>query len=230
MDNIQLQKWVKELKISPVEIIREETEMFILNSISQSYIGKMLIFKGGTALRLCYGSPRFSQDLDFNQRGPVNFNDFKELINDIASKRTDISIKDVYNKRFTIFALMLVRSPLLKQSFSIKIEVSKKNYGILKENKDYSLIISRSPVSLFNPLLYVYSLERIFLEKEMAIKSRQQPRDYFDLEFVAQKLERSIKIPKPTINPSRFKGELNQLLPNNLKDWAANFLKRYERS
>ena len=101
MDALQLQSFGKKLKISPVEILREEIEMSILQELSQSSLAKNLIFKGGTALRLCYGSPRFSQDLDFNQRKKFDLAMLKQTLQKIAHKNQEISVKEVFKKRFT---------------------------------------------------------------------------------------------------------------------------------
>jgi len=56
----------KKLQINITNIAREYWEMFILNDLYSSNLGLNLIFKGGTALRLVYNSPRFSEDLDFS--------------------------------------------------------------------------------------------------------------------------------------------------------------------
>jgi predicted nucleotidyltransferase component of viral defense system len=45
--------------------VREYWEMLILKELTESLLGEKLVFIGGTALRLVYNSPRFSDDLDF---------------------------------------------------------------------------------------------------------------------------------------------------------------------
>ncbi|MEW6675721.1 MAG: nucleotidyl transferase AbiEii/AbiGii toxin family protein [Nitrospirota bacterium] len=54
----------KNLKTDVTQVVREFWETVILKGLFDSPEGKFLIFKGGTALRLVYGSPRFSEDLD----------------------------------------------------------------------------------------------------------------------------------------------------------------------
>jgi len=222
MDSSQLAQLSQKLKISPTEILREEKEILILEHLSQSSLGSKLIFKGGTALRLCYGSPRFSQDLDFNQKESITSKELRHVLETLINQTEDLQLIEVVKKRFTLFALLKVNSDLLAQPYSIKIEISTKQYR-LKKN-DYQLKICRSPTSPLTPLLFVYSLERILKEKLIAIKTRAEPRDFFDLWFVSQKLGRPIKLPKPKIHPSQFKGEIAQLLPNNWKGWPKNFL------
>ena len=56
----------KSLGISQEQIVRVEYEMIILKQLFESELGKSFVFKGGTALRLAFGSQRFSEDLDFS--------------------------------------------------------------------------------------------------------------------------------------------------------------------
>lgn len=226
MENDDLIALSRKVKISPVEIIREYLEMLILQEISQSALGKKLIFKGGTALRLCYGSPRFSQDLDFNRKQRFKLAEFKELLEYLAKIEPRLSVKDCYQKRFTIFGLLGVKDKAVRQGFSIKIEISLKEYYLTSQ--DYLLKACRSETSQFTPLVYVYTLERILKEKLMALKTRSEPRDYFDAWLIGEKLGRPVKISRPKIHPSRFKGEISQLLPLPLKNWARDWLKQYE--
>lgn len=226
MDLIQLQEQSKKLQISPVEILREELEMLILEIISASSISKRLVFKGGTALRLMYGSPRFSQDMDFNLKGKISEKDLKNVLDEVAHIDSQISIREIFDKHFTLFALLLVCPRDLKQNFSIKIEISKKDYHLTKE--EFELMSAKSSLSSFTPLIYTYTLPRILKEKKMALKTRIAPRDYFDAWWVSQKLGVKVKLPKPKIHESQFKGELAQLLPKNLKAWPKEFLLKYE--
>ncbi len=50
-----------QLKIDKTQVVREYWELIVLKGLFESPIGRFLIFKGGTALRLTYGSPRFSE-------------------------------------------------------------------------------------------------------------------------------------------------------------------------
>jgi predicted nucleotidyltransferase component of viral defense system len=222
MDKYQLQSWTEKLSISPVEIIREELELVILHYLSQSNIGKSLIFKGGTALRLCYSSPRFSQDLDFNLKDSFSKQELENVLIKAGKDYPELNIAEIFNKRYTLFALLKVDSPHLKHKISIKLEISKKDYNLKKG--DYSLKTASSPLSQFSPILNIYSLKRILYEKKLAVKTRSKPRDYFDLWFISQKLGKDVKLPAIKMQPSRFKGELNQLLPNHLKNWSEEIL------
>jgi hypothetical protein len=51
---------------------------WFLCALSQSDLGPVLAFKGGTALKRCYFADyRFSEDLDFTLREPVPFEDIR---------------------------------------------------------------------------------------------------------------------------------------------------------
>jgi len=67
-----------KLGISIIQIVREEYEMILLQSIFNSFMSQKLVFKGGTALRLAYGSPRFSDDLDFSELKTIELKKFQK--------------------------------------------------------------------------------------------------------------------------------------------------------
>ena len=102
----------------------------ILKEISQSRLGDFLIFAGGTALRLAYNSPRFSDDLDFYLKKRLNFSLFEAQIKKMAQKY-GLEISDLYQKRFTFLAEFKIKVDYLTLPFRVKIEVRKK---ILKKD------------------------------------------------------------------------------------------------
>ena len=50
-------------------ILREYLQYKILESVYSSEFGRNLVFMGGTAIHIAHGLPRFSEDLDFDNRG-----------------------------------------------------------------------------------------------------------------------------------------------------------------
>src|SRR3989338_2166826 len=48
---------------------REYFQHFFLSELYKLPGAEQMLFKGGTALRIIYGSPRFSEDLDFSLLG-----------------------------------------------------------------------------------------------------------------------------------------------------------------
>lgn len=209
MDKNLAEQFSKELKININQIVREYWEMLILKELAESLLGEKLVFIGGTALRLVYNSPRFSDDLDFYLKKKISFDDFKKIIKDIA-KKYNLEISDLQNKKFTFLAEFKIKEDFLTLPFSLKIEIRKK---ILK--KGFELRLLNSPISNFNVLLFVLDLKTIKKFKKLAFKNRKEPRDLFDLWFISQKLKEQFKKPKIKIDKKIIKQTLNKYLPVN---------------
>src|ERR1700731_863858 len=46
-------------------LIKEAIHLHLLSALSDAGVLRHVVFQGGTALRLCYGGERYSEDLDF---------------------------------------------------------------------------------------------------------------------------------------------------------------------
>src|SRR5579864_7391344 len=46
-------------------LVKEAIHLHLLSAMSEAGILRHAVFQGGTALRLCYGGERYSEDLDF---------------------------------------------------------------------------------------------------------------------------------------------------------------------
>lgn len=88
-----------KLGISQEQIVREEYELIILKSIFESRWGGSFVFKGGTALRLAYGSARFSEDLDFSVIEKFNKSELKETLESIAKQNQALELKESLQKK-----------------------------------------------------------------------------------------------------------------------------------
>ncbi len=125
MEEIIAKKLALEVGININQIVREYWEMLILKEISQNKLSEFLIFAGDTALRLCYQSPRFSNDLDFYLKKKLSFSLFKSSIFKIK-KLLKIEIVDLTSKYYTFLAEFKIKEKFLPFPFRIKIEVRKK--------------------------------------------------------------------------------------------------------
>lgn len=210
METNILTKLSRDLQITPEFIIREYWEMTLLNELVKSCIGSNLIFKGGTALRLGYGSPRFSEDLDFDLNKSISLSDFTQTVEKIINKFSEISLKDLAEKYNTFIAQIRVKEENLPKSFSIKIEISKR---YIREKKYYEPKLLISPINSAQILINAARIEEIKKEKLQAVKTRKQTRDLFDLWYISQ-LEKTIwQCPKHSFNLIELKKELNKFLP-----------------
>ncbi|MFH1838194.1 MAG: nucleotidyl transferase AbiEii/AbiGii toxin family protein [Candidatus Kuenenbacteria bacterium] len=188
-----IEKLTLDLKIAPLNIIREYLEMEVLYYLSQSKLAENIIFYGGTALRLAYYSFRFSEDLDFLLIKDLKSNKkiLEETLKFVAKENKGVTVEEVVNKRQTLFGLLHIKNELLKHSIRIKIEISKKKNGLQVKN-----ILLSSPVSIKEIIFKTASIESIYKLKQKAIQNRNMPRDWFDYWYLSQKLNKNIIINK----------------------------------
>ena len=212
MNYEELNGLTAELNISKDQILREEAEMMFLNELAGNKLGTQVVFYGGTALRLAYSSPRFSEDIDLITIKPVEFKNFKSFIDQVVKNNSNWKVKDIKNKRKTMFALLLIKDEKLKHAFSLKIEIHKPAKRI-KLITNLSLI--KSQVSILEPLLLVPVLAELKRLKEEAIMDRQKARDIFDLWYISQALKINFELPGevPAYSERKFKNELQVFLP-----------------
>lgn len=215
MESNVLSELSQKLQIASEFIVREYWEIVILKELSQSLINTAIIFKGGTALRLSYNSPRFSEDLDFDLSEKIIFSKFEKVIYDIDAKYSEITLKDIAKKYYTFIAQFSIREPNLLKNFSIKIEISTRNI----RKKDYAeprILIS--PVTDIQVLINTAKIESIETEKKQAIKTRKQSRDLFDLWYIAQLQRKIWSAPEHSFSAQDLKRELNKFLPKNYQN------------
>lgn len=211
MDLTTAQTLSQRLQISIDQVVREEYEILLLKEIFESEYGSSLVFKGGTALRLTYNSPRFSEDLDFILIKDFDRKMFLTFLKGLENKYPGISAVEVNEKYHTIFGLARIKEDYLDRAFSIKVEVSKRE-GVWMKDQDYSNKIIRSEVAPLTVLAQVASLERILQEKKDAMKNRKAPRDLFDFWYINQLLKREVKPKFTGYDKAHAKAELHRLL------------------
>lgn len=212
MDQLLAERLAQELRIAPEHIVREEHELLILQNLMESPLGNALVLKGGTALRLAYGSPRFSDDLDFSLLTPVPVDAFVDVAETVARGLPRVALVEALSKRFTLFALYNVREPYLPYAFSIRLEVSTRPETWEREG-DFDLRLLTSPVTPVSVLTQVATLERMWADKQSALAARRQPRDLYDLWFIAQKLRQPFTPDLSGFDRKAIRRELRKYLP-----------------
>ncbi len=203
----------QRLQIAPLHIVREIIEIEILEEISKTDLSSNIIFYGGTALRLAHHSFRFSEDLDFllTKEKKENIKHLTTVLNAVSQKYSEIKIEEIIEKRNTLFGLLKITPSFLKHSLRIKIEISKKQNGINKEN--LLLTSPATPLEVVFPTADLPSLQKA---KIKAIENRNLPRDWFDLWYINTKLGENIKPDKKfNFNKYEFKRELRRFIPQN---------------
>ncbi len=213
MNTIELNNLVKKLQISKDQILREEAEIEFLSLLAENSLGIKVVFYGGTALRLAYGSPRFSEYIDLLRIKPFKFKEFETLIKKVAGKNgKKWRIKDLKEKRNTFFALFLISDDKLKHNFSLKIELHIPAKKVSIENQ---LVLIKSPTHIAEPLLLVPTIEALEKLKIETVVERKKARDIFDLWYIAQFKRSFLNIPplKSPYSEREFKNELQVFLP-----------------
>ena len=101
---------------------------------TDSTLGPILGFKGGTAAYLFYDLSRFSVDLDFDLLDPQKEDAvFKQIKNILEAYGT---VKESRKKRFSLFYLLSYDNKTLGAQ-NIKVEISRRNFGSTYEIKAY---------------------------------------------------------------------------------------------
>ena len=195
------------------QVIREEAELIVLKALFESAISDAVVFKGGTALRLIYNSPRFSEDLDFSTTASISARDFKTVINKVISSDSRFSLKDLASKYSTHLAEIRIKETWQNMALSLKIEVSRRPE--LNKINDRANALAKSPVTNLTILTTAFTLERILKDKLRMLKERKMPRDVFDAWFICQKTgvkfnQKNFGYPK-----GKIRQELRKFLPRN---------------
>ena len=201
----------KNLKIDVTQVVREFWETVILKGLFDSPEGKLLIFKGGTALRLVYGSPRFSEDLDFSLTADRLRDKFTILIKKITSPFPELVITDLEEKYYTYLGEIKVTQDYLPSPFRIKVEISKRRERGYKSD----LAMISSPVSTVQCLGRVATLEQLYKDKLACLKDRGKSKDVFDIWYICQKLRRPYEPQDISIPEKELVRDLRKYLPKD---------------
>jgi len=203
-----------KLGIDMQQIIREEAELIVLKQLFDSSISDNLIFKGGTALRLIYGSPRFSEDLDFSLKVNISQTEFRKIISKIVKSDERFILKDLANKYYTHIAQIKMKESWQEVALSMKIELSKEMLRN-KSSPEYVNALAKSPVTNISVMAQVSPLEIILKEKMQAIKERKMPRDIFDIWFICQKSSAPFTLSSFGYPKGKMRQELRKFLPKS---------------
>jgi predicted nucleotidyltransferase component of viral defense system len=163
--------------------------------LSEGFL-KDLAFMGGTALRLCYGNNRLSEDLDF--AGGFNFE--KETFNTLAPKiehylqsryQLPVEVREpkVDNSDTSTWKMTIVKHPKDKSRPAQKLHIDICKYpAIDKQLKPVSDPYQSGSFMTGIPIA-VESMEEILSDKLIAFAFREQrikPRDVWDIVWLTQ--------------------------------------------
>ena len=138
-----------------------------------------IYFKGGTALRLIYNSPRFSEDLDFSS----SLKDIKKIehavvtaLSEIEREGSEVGIDEA--KETTGGYLAAVNFKNNSHTTIIQLEIS------FREGKKKGEVATIASDFIPPYTLVQLSQSMLIAEKIKALLDRKKPRDFYDLYFI----------------------------------------------
>ena len=175
-------------------LIRYHFEREILSYLSDKGIAKSLVFQGGTSLKIAYGSPRFSVDLDF-VRTSIGDDDLKKLCEGLdrhlKEKYPDFDFEVKVQKDTPELqrVMLKISHPSLPNKVRIPIEKFNMVAYTHEKHKDGEMMLT------------VEAKEELMADKIVALMFRKfvKAGDVYDLYYLA---ERGVK---PNIYLIRFK-------------------------
>lgn len=181
----QIEVLSKKYQIDGFTIMREFLQLTFLNYLYQHGKGGQIHFKGGTAIRLLFGSPRFSEDLDFStlyDKKQIK-QIMKELEETIQKELAGIKILLLYSGK-TGLRYRVKYQPLdFKYPINIRLD-----FTIVKKVEQIAVspLITEFPITIF-PLVSHLSETEILAEKICALATRNKGRDIYDVWYLLEK-------------------------------------------
>lgn len=102
----EIRKYYPNLNGFDRSILREYLQYKILDIIFKDKAGRKLSFLGGTAIKICYGGTRFSEDLDFDNFGlsEDEFNGLSEVIKkELELEGYEVEVRNVFKGAFRCY-------------------------------------------------------------------------------------------------------------------------------
>lgn len=217
-------------------ILREYYQHLFLSYLYRAKGSQHLFFKGGTALKLVFNSPRFSQDLDFTASS--NSHLFENLLQEVLLSINQEGIENdlVESKPTSGGHLVIIRAKVYDEELQIQTEVSRHQQSSLRGEK---ILVNSDLVPVYT--LQILETSLLIAEKLQALLTRQKPRDFFDLYIIlrSQRLRPFVKLDSPQTQQikrlidklalSGLQKELKQFLPASfwpiIKDLPQNLTK-----
>lgn len=238
LTNDILKEFTKKYQTREINVYREYIQNLFLSSLYELPQANYLLFKGGTALRIIYRSPRFSEDLDFSVFKKISTKEIEDLLAEIIYRFDLYGLKTNLEEAKPTSGgyLGVISCQLFEVNVRIRFEVSLRD--ISNESELNTIVNDFIPTYTLTQL----SSKKIAEEKMEALKTRNKPRDWYDLYFMLRdpQLRKFInkstllKI-KPILKDSKinFKNELSVLLPTShhaiLKDFKENLTRELDK-
>lgn len=230
-----------KLQTTEENIAREYCQHLFLSYFYKKTGAEKIVFKGGTALRIIFNSPRFSEDLDFSasNEGAVPILEVNRLIdNTLADLRNEgIECEKEVNHgtqgETTGGYFAIIKLKMLEFDSEIRLQIS---------FRSPEKVISKTTLiqnSFIAPYVINFLTESLLIsEKIEALLERKKSRDFFDLYFILRHGELVKFMPSITdlknqllelINKQGGLGELKTFLPVSYHTLLKDFKERLQK-
>ena len=216
---------------TPDNIFREYAQNVFLSFLYQKKDGRKMLFKGGTALKIVYQSPRFSEDLDFTLE-EITFPQIEKTVLSVLGdlEKENFQPQIVESKETSGGYLAELAVSVHQERVNLSLQGSQRKEKNIK--KEVVLIVND-----FIPNYTVYLLEETVLieEKISAALTRAKPRDFFDIYYLLRGgyIPAGLKgklLPIPELLEKKqinFQKELAHLLPYSMRGLVKEFPNRF---
>jgi len=227
----QISKIANQYQTTEVNALREYFQHLFLYYFYKQPQTNSIFFKGGTALRFIYKSPRFSQDLDFsaNLSGSAEIEEI--LTQTLAEIEKEGTPTDLQEAKVTSGGYLIIILFQKDPAVAIQVEISFRG----GDSRGELTTIANDFIPNYTVLGLVQ--DQLVDEKIQALSARKKPRDFYDLYFI---LRANLLPPqKKSILPQvlaalrqadiNFENELKEFLPKTHWVIIRDFKKTLER-
>ena len=176
----QVQKLTERWQTTVDNVIREYFQQLFLSYLYQEKGSDSLLFKGGTALRIIWQSPRFSEDLDFTGV-TISVKGIEALMEGTLARieMEGVQAEIIESKSTSGGYLAIFQFESGEYKSRIQVEVS------LRDGKKEPGTTTLVQSDLVVPYTLVHLKEDILVsEKIRACLTRGKARDFYDLYFI----------------------------------------------
>ncbi len=179
----QVRSLAARFRIHETVVFREYLQVAFLQKLYRRTAAAQIYFKGGTAIHLLLGAPRFSEDLDFSvMLDDAAFDKYIALVLKWMETEEGVSWKEkdsLAGRQFLLTAAagVLPHSTYITLDFSFREPVHDPQRSILQ---------TPYPV-IFTSFVHHLSAEELLAEKIRALMTRQKGRDLYDLWYLLSK-------------------------------------------
>jgi predicted nucleotidyltransferase component of viral defense system len=168
-------------------VAREYCQHLFLSHFNKVSGSEKFLFKGGTALRIVFGSPRFSEDLDFSAKnsGSIRIEEINRIIDEalFQVQQEGIEVAKNFNPGTSGETsggyFVVINMQMLEFDSELQVQISFRTPDKVIGN---STLLNSSFIS---PYVINYLHETILVgEKIEALLDRKKPRDFYDLYFI----------------------------------------------